>query len=36
MKEAGYVYPITIGGGKIYTIFSGMESHLIFKGANPE
>lgn len=42
MKEAGYIYTITnhggggVGGGGNYTIYSGLESHLIYKGANPE
>lgn len=37
MKEAGYVYTITNQGeGGNYTPYSGLESHLIYKGANPE
>lgn len=38
MKEAGYVYTIINhgGGGGNPTIYSGLESHLIYKGANPE
>lgn len=29
MKEAEYVYTITIGG-KNYTVYSGLESHLSY------
>jgi len=40
MKEAGYVYTVTkrvvSGWGENYTVYSGLESHLIYKGENPE
>lgn len=37
MKEAGYVYTITNHGeGGNYTRSSGLKSHLIYKGANPD
>lgn len=37
MKEAEYVYTITNHWGKKnYTVHSGLESHLSYKGANPE